>query len=166
MALLRLPVVSNRCPLGFALLSPTYGAQVNLRVPWICLDDCGHGRAVVLFDSVVLDTSMNAQSAQRNDLISVIMPCFNAQRFVGEAVDSVFSQTDVTVELIVVDDGSTDGSRDVLASLAQRHADRMTVLHQQNRGPYPARNLALEHSKGDLVAFLDADDYWDPTCLA
>ncbi|MEJ2688071.1 MAG: glycosyltransferase, partial [Gammaproteobacteria bacterium] len=61
---------------------------------------------------------MNSESARRNDLISVIMPCFNARRFVGEAVASVFSQTGVDVELIVVDDGSTDGSRATLEDLA------------------------------------------------
>jgi glycosyltransferase involved in cell wall biosynthesis len=108
---------------------------------------------------------MNTRSVQRNDLISVIMPCFNAQRFVGEAVASVFSQSDVNVELIAVDDGSTDGSRAALQELARQYSGSMTVLTQDNKGPYPARNLALKHSRGGLVAFLDADDYWAPNCL-
>lgn len=98
-------------------------------------------------------------------LISVIMPCFNAAPFVAEAVASVFGQSHDNVELIVVDDGSTDGSGKILADLAQGHRGRMEVLHASRIGPYPARNLALKHARGQYVAFLDADDWWDPTAL-
>src|SRR5208282_1526458 len=60
----------------------------------------------------------------------------------------------------------TDGSRAILTRLAAEHPKRMTVLHQENQGPYPARNMALKHARGALVAFLDADDYWSTDCLS
>ena len=97
--------------------------------------------------------------------ISVIMPCYNAASFVEAAVNCVMGQTYQDVELIVVDDGSTDGSVDILQQLAAQHPSRMTLLFQDRMGPYPARNLGLEHAHGGRVAFLDADDYWTPDCL-
>jgi len=102
----------------------------------------------------------------RGDLISVVMPCFNARHFVEKAVDSALGQSHGSVQLVVVDDGSTDGSREILARLASRHQHRMTVLHQANEGPYPARNVGLRHARGSFIAFLDADDYWAEDCLA
>ena len=100
------------------------------------------------------------------DLLSVVMPCFNAQAFVEQAVRSALAQDYGNVELIVVDDGSSDGSRETLARLAAEYSGRMTVLHQDHQGPYPARNTGLEAARGVLVAFLDADDYWSPDCLS
>ena len=97
--------------------------------------------------------------------ISVIMPCYNAASFVEAAVNCVMGQTYQDVELIVVDDGSTDGSVDILQQLAAQHPSRMTLLFQDRMGPYPARNLGLEHAHGGRVAFLDADDYWTSDCL-
>ena len=104
-------------------------------------------------------------AATHPELISVVMPCFNARAFVEQAVRSALGQDYANVELIVVDDGSADGSREVLARLASEHAGRMTVLQQNNQGPYPARNAGLRHARGTLIAFLDADDYWAPNCL-
>lgn len=95
-----------------------------------------------------------------HNLISVIMPCYNAATFVEEAVNSVMNQTYNDVELIVVDDGSTDGSVRMLQQLAAQYSPRMNLLFQDHMGPYPARNLGLRHARGGLVAFLDADDYW------
>ncbi len=93
--------------------------------------------------------------------ISVIMPCFNAEKYLREAMDSVLVQTYPDVELIVVDDGSTDGSMDVL----KQYEDRILVLQQANKGPFPARNLGIQQASGEFIAFLDSDDYWDPRCL-
>jgi glycosyltransferase involved in cell wall biosynthesis len=94
--------------------------------------------------------------------ISVIMPCFNAAQFVDEAVSSVLRQTHPHVELIVIDDGSTDGSKEIL----RRRCDRLTLIEQPNQGPYSARNLGLQRASGEYVAFLDADDWWREDCLA
>ncbi|MDE2277288.1 MAG: glycosyltransferase [Burkholderiales bacterium] len=99
-------------------------------------------------------------------LVSVVMPCFNAERFVEQAVRSALGQTHGRVELLVVDDGSTDGSAAVLARLQAEFGTRLTRLRTERTGPYPARNLALRHAAGELVAFLDADDWWEPDFLA
>jgi len=88
--------------------------------------------------------------------ISVVMPCFNAARYVREAVESVINQTFGDVELIVVDDGSTDDSLSILEGFGSR----ISVLTQDRRGPYPARNAGLRLANGEFVAFLDADDWW------
>ena len=97
--------------------------------------------------------------------VSVIMPCYNAAPFVAQAVSSVMGQTYGNVELIVVDDGSTDGSIDLLQQSAEANPGRICVFNQNQQGPYPARNHALRHATGEFVAFLDADDYWTPDCL-
>ena len=96
----------------------------------------------------------------RNPLVSVIMPCFNAAPYVREAIDSALSQSHGHVELIFVDDGSTDASPDIAIAVSKQHGGRMTVLRTHREGPYPARNLALSRANGEFVAFLDADDYW------
>ncbi|PWB59932.1 MAG: glycosyl transferase family 2 [Nitrosomonadales bacterium] len=93
------------------------------------------------------------------------MPCYNAASFAGEAVHCVMNQTYPAVELIVVDDGSTDGSVGILQQLAAQYAPRMNLLHQDHMGPFPARNLGLRHARGGLIAFLDADDYWTKDAL-
>jgi glycosyltransferase involved in cell wall biosynthesis len=97
--------------------------------------------------------------------ISVIMPCYNAAAFIEEAVNCVMHQTYADVELIVVDDGSTDGSVDILQQLATQYSPRLSLLYQGQMGPYPARNLGLQCATGGRVAFLDADDYWSPDAL-
>jgi glycosyltransferase involved in cell wall biosynthesis len=112
------------------------------------------------------DTSLDNRGAGISPLISVIMPCFNASQYVTEAVESVLSQSYSHVELIVVDDGSTDGSNAVLTSLAATaHPGRMRLLHTTRMGPYPARNAGLKQAQGEYVAFLDADDWWLPNTL-
>lgn len=90
------------------------------------------------------------------DLISVVVPCFNAQRYIVGALRSVYSQAGVTLEVIVVDDGSTDGSVEtVLQSFPA-----VTLLQQPNAGVAAARNAGLRAARGRWVAFLDADDCW------
>lgn len=98
-------------------------------------------------------------------LITVIMPCYNAAPFLEEAVDSVMGQTYPMVELILVDDGSTDRSIEIAQRLTEKHPGRITLLTQRNLGPYPARNLGMQHARGEFIAFLDADDWWDSECL-
>ncbi len=99
-------------------------------------------------------------------LISVLMPCHNAAPYVGEAVASVLAQTSPQVELVVVDDGSTDASSGILQRLAAAHPNRITLVYQNRAGPWAARNHALARAHGPLIAFLDADDTWAPEALA
>ncbi len=95
-------------------------------------------------------------------LVSVIMPAYNARAYLRQAVLSVLEQDYPNVELIVVDDGSTDGTDQE----AERYGERVHLLRQKNRGPAAARNLGIRHAKGDLIAFLDADDVWLPGKLS
>ncbi|MGE5335587.1 MAG: glycosyltransferase family 2 protein [Nitrososphaerota archaeon] len=90
--------------------------------------------------------------------VSVIVPVYNGEKYVAAAIDSVRAQTCDEWELVVVDDGSTDGTAAVLA----RHArdPRIRVCHQENQGLAASRNRGLALSKGEHVAFLDADDLW------
>ena len=110
------------------------------------------------------DTLQHPQAGER-PLVSVVMPCFNAAPYVAQAVGSVLEQSHGNVELIVVDDGSTDASPTVLSKLAAAHPGRMQLIHTQRVGPYPARNLGLRRVRGEFIAFLDADDWWLPTAL-
>ena len=98
-------------------------------------------------------------------LISVVMPCYNAAPYVEEAIECVLRQSYPQVELIVVDDGSTDGSTEILQRLATEHPERITLVYQNRAGPFAARNRALAHANGNYIAFLDADDTWHPDAL-
>jgi glycosyltransferase involved in cell wall biosynthesis len=101
----------------------------------------------------------------RQQLISVIMPCYNAAPYVEEAIASVLRQTYPDTEIIVIDDGSRDTSPDIVGDLVKAHPGRIQLKHQNHLGPYPARNLGLHHARGEFVAFLDADDWWREDCL-
>jgi glycosyltransferase involved in cell wall biosynthesis len=90
--------------------------------------------------------------------ISVIIPCFNAQRYIAAAVRSVLAQDWPDLEVIVVDDGSSDRS----AELVRDTFPEVTLLRQTNQGVAAARNLGIRHSQSDWIAFLDADDIWLP----
>ncbi len=93
--------------------------------------------------------------------VSVIIPTYNNGRFLPEAIESVFAQTVQPVEIIVVDDGSTD---DTLERL-RPYATRISYLYQANQGVSAARNLGLREASGDFIAFLDSDDVWHPRKL-
>ena len=93
--------------------------------------------------------------------VSVIMPAYNAARFVGETIESVLAQTHRPEEIIVVDDGSSDNTLDVLAS----YGATVRVLQQSNGGPTAARNAGVAIARGEWLAFLDADDLWMPSKL-
>jgi len=93
--------------------------------------------------------------------VSVIIPTYNHATFLAGALESVFAQTSHPREVVVVDDGSTDGTPDVL----QAYEGRIRVLTQSNRGVAAARNAGAALASGDLLAFLDADDAWLPVKL-
>ncbi len=91
-------------------------------------------------------------------LVSVIIPIYNGERFLRQAVVSVLSQEYAPIEVIVVDDGSRDAS----ATIARGFGPPVTCLSQANGGAASARNAGVEASRGELIAFLDADDLWLP----
>lgn len=91
-------------------------------------------------------------------LISVIIPNYNYAEFVDEAIESVLSQTYKKIEIIVVDDGSTDNSMDILSS----YSSEITLVSQSNSGVSSARNAGLAKATGEYVCFLDSDDIWFP----
>lgn len=97
--------------------------------------------------------------------ISIIIPVFNAEKYLGECLDSIASQTFTDWEVILVDDGSTDSSPQLCDEYSQRD-ERFRTFHQENAGTSAARNTALEHCRGDYVTFMDNDDWWiNQTCL-
>lgn len=94
--------------------------------------------------------------------ISVIIPCFNVEAFVGECLDSVINQTFDDMEIICINDGSTDNTLGILESYAKSD-ERIMILDQDNQGLSASRNRAMEIAKGDYIFFLDSDDYIEPT---
>ncbi|MBD3240128.1 MAG: glycosyltransferase [Chitinivibrionales bacterium] len=99
---------------------------------------------------------------QSNPHVSVVIPTYNSQRYVTEAIDSVFAQTYTDHEIVVVDDGSTDDTPTVLAS----YGDSIRYIYQEHAGCASARNRGVEESRGQWVGFLDAKDIWLPQKLA
>lgn len=98
-------------------------------------------------------------------VVSVIMPAFNVEPYVGDAIRSALAQTYGDFELIVVDDGSKDGTAQVVKDLARQDA-RIHLVQQSNRGLAGARNSALRAARGEFFALLDSDDLWEPQFLA
>ncbi len=94
-------------------------------------------------------------------IASVVIPCFNAKRWIAEAIDSCLFQTYRNVEVIVVDDGSTDES----ATVVEEYGDRVRLIRQANSGGCAARNVGFAAATGDYIQFLDADDYLYPVKL-
>src|SRR5271165_5388668 len=94
-------------------------------------------------------------------MFSVVIPTFNRVALLNSTLESVFAQRATDYEIIVVDDGSTDGTMDYVQSLAQQ----VKVFRQPNKGPGAARNLGACHASGAYLAFLDSDDLWFPWTL-
>lgn len=95
--------------------------------------------------------------ARKNPLVSVVIPSYNYADYVEEAVESVLSQTYDSIELIIINDGSTDNTADVI----ERFASRATIINQENKGIIATRNLGVSLAKGKYIIQLDADDYLD-----
>ena len=102
-----------------------------------------------------------AEALATGPLVSVIIAAYNTAQYVGEAIESALAQTYSPVEVIVVDDGSTDNTRDVLAA----YGDRIIMLQQKNSGAAAARNTGLKAAHGEFMAVLDSDDVWTPDKL-
>ena len=98
--------------------------------------------------------------------ISVVIPVYNGEHFLAEAIRSVLEQTLLPDEIIVVDDGSTDGTAQVVDDLRSHAIVPISYHYQPNQGPSAARNRGIQQAHGELLAFLDADDLWPPAKLA
>src|SRR5262245_61591228 len=95
----------------------------------------------------------------RPPLVSILIPCFNAERYIGETLESVFRQSWSSIEVIVVDDGSGDESA---REIERFKTAGVRLVRQENTGAAAARNRAYSESSGDFIQFLDADDLIDP----
>ena len=90
-------------------------------------------------------------------MVSVIIPCFNSEQYLSQCLKSVTSQTYEDLEIIIINDGSTDGTANIVNSI---NDDRIRYHYKENGGLSSARNAGIEISKGSCIAFLDSDDYW------
>lgn len=100
-------------------------------------------------------------SKRADDLVSVIIPVYNGEKYLADAIDSVLRQTYAQIELIVIDDGSVDKTADIARAYPE-----VIYIYQKNSGNGIARNVGIANANGAFVALLDADDIWRPTKLA
>lgn len=105
---------------------------------------------------------MERRLTQQPSLISCVVPAFNAERYLGEALDSILAQKHRPIEVVVVDDGSTDGTSDVATS----YPNEVRCIRQENGGPAAALNRGIKEARGEFVSFLAADDLWHEEKLA
>lgn len=94
------------------------------------------------------------------DLVSIILPAYNVEKYISQCVDSILCQTYENIEIIIVDDDSTDSTGDIVVSKYHDNP-RIKYIYQQNKGSGPARNNGIEHAKGEFIIFVDPDDWVD-----
>lgn len=92
----------------------------------------------------------------KSPLTSIIITCFNRQKYIAEAIESALAQTVTHREIIVVDDGSTDES----AEIVRGYGDKIQYFHQHNQGASRAKNVGVDRARGEFISFLDSDDFW------
>ncbi|MDR1797165.1 MAG: glycosyltransferase [Clostridiales Family XIII bacterium] len=102
------------------------------------------------------------ESESHYPLVSVIIPVFNAKRTIAACLDSVLAQTYEALEVLCIDDGSTDGTLKILTGYAEKDPRIRLLRQQENKGPAAARNLGLSEARGAYIGFVDADDFIDP----
>ncbi len=100
----------------------------------------------------------------KKPLITIIVPCFNAQNTIKETIESVLKQTYNNYEILIINDGSTDNSVEVCTNYTHSD-DRISIISINNQGVSVARNIGIQHAQGEYIAFLDSDDLWHPKKL-
>ena len=100
--------------------------------------------------------------SKNEDLISIIMPAYNCEKYIGEAIDSVLAQSYRNWELILIDDGSVDNTYSIVKEYLQNDIRVSLLSNEKNIGVSAARNRGIEYAKGEWIAFLDSDDIWAP----
>lgn len=93
-------------------------------------------------------------------MISIVMPCYNRASFLQRALDNIRAQSFKEIEVVIVDDGSTDNTREKVESLISNYSFSISYLFQHNQGAAAARQTGVKHSKGEFIAFFDSDDLW------
>ena len=101
---------------------------------------------------------------KNSPLISIIVPCYNVEKFIDQCISSIVAQTYSNLEILLVNDGSDDNTG-VCCDMWQKKDNRIRVIHQQNQGPSNARKIGLECASGEFIAFVDADDWIEPTMI-
>ena len=99
-------------------------------------------------------------------LFSVIIPVYNVKDYIQDTLNSILLQSCDNYEIVIVDDGSTDGSYEICQAASLAHPDKIRLIHQPNSGVSNARNNALRHAKGQYVTFVDSDDFLEQDTLA
>lgn len=102
---------------------------------------------------------MQGASAMKCPKVSVVVPVYNTEKYLRKCLDSLVNQTLEELEIIVVDDGSTDGSVDILKEYQTRYSDRFFVICKENEGQGIARNIGIKECSGEYIGFMDSDDY-------
>lgn len=115
-------------------------------------------------DFIQLNSNTFVQT-KMEPLISIVIPVYNQAQFLGETFDSVIDSSFPRIEIIIVDDGSTDDSAKVALSLKHKYADKVSVILQENSGPSKARNEGIKIARGKYILPLDADDLISPTYI-
>lgn len=100
----------------------------------------------------------------KNNIVSIITPCYNGEKYISETIESVIKQTYSNWEMLIIDDGSTDNSAKIIDKYVSKDG-RIRFLRQKNSGSATARNNGIKHAKGRFIALLDADDIWKPNFL-
>lgn len=105
---------------------------------------------------------MNKPASNKDALVSIIIPIYNVRKYLDNCIKSILNQTHKKLEIILVDDGSTDGSETIVENYAKKDK-RIIVIHQKNQGQSAARNAGLKKATGDYIGFIDGDDKVKPT---
>lgn len=105
---------------------------------------------------------MNKPASNKDTLVSIIIPIYNVRKYLDNCIKSILNQTHKKLEIILVDDGSTDGSETIVENYAKKDK-RIIVIHQKNQGQSAARNAGLKKATGDYIGFIDGDDKAKPT---
>jgi len=118
-----------------------------------------------LEESAASETSTTFHPDFHPEKVSIIMPAFNAKDTIGEAIESALNGTHQNLEILVIDDGSTDGTENTVTEMAQKDQRIKYYKNPTNLGAYQSRNLMIEAATGQFIAFLDSDDTWEPNKL-
>ena len=103
-------------------------------------------------------------SMRENEMVSIIVPVYNVEKYISRCIESLVRQSYKNIEIVLVDDGSTDSSGNICEEYS-RCDNRIQVIHKKNGGQGSARNVGLKHSKGEYISFLDSDDYYELTAI-